>query len=121
MALKIGGLRRFREEVSAALDRGVDRAADYGVDIIEQLAPKDSGDMASTVRKEGEQGTRKRTILVGGIDGKETGKPVDYPPFVEYGTSTSPAQPFFTPGVKAIDIKQETKAEVAALIARCKA
>lgn len=110
MAVKTPGLRRYYREVRKAMDRGVDRAADYAVDLIEQLAPKDEGDLASTARKEGEEGSGRRTVKVGGAEGPN--KFVGYAADVEYGTHISPAQPFFTPAVRAINVKAEVKAEV---------
>jgi HK97 gp10 family phage protein len=113
VTLKKNGLVRFRKEIGAAIDRGVDRAADYVVDLAQQLAPVDEGDLKSTIRKEGEAGSRRRKVKAGGISGPN--KFVDYPAFVEYGTEDSPAQPFMTPAAQAINVGAEVRDEIAAL------
>lgn len=114
MALDKRKLQVLRRGAAAAIDRGVDRAADYGVELADQLAPEDEGDMKATIRKEGEVGSRKRQIVVGGISGPN--KFVDYAEHVEYGTDESPAQPFMHPAADAIDVELEVERELQALI-----
>lgn len=73
--------------------------ADLGDDVADdmrRLAPVDTGDMVSTVRV-GAPSATKIVVRVGGIKGKITGKPVDYVPYVERGTSRMAAQPFMAP------------------------
>ena len=117
MARRINGLQKYRREASERMDKALDRAAHYIADLAQQLAPKDEGDLASTVRVEGEPGTKRRVVKVGGMAGPN--KYVDYAPPVEYGTDTSPAQPFFTPAREAIDVKAEIRAELLALAEEC--
>lgn len=102
MPLKISGLERFRALLPQAMDDGADQTADDLVSLEQQLAPKDTGDLASTVRKEGEPGTARRTVKVGEATGA-SGSYVDYQGHIEYGTAFSEAQPFVAPSVKAID------------------
>lgn len=108
MPLKKTGLERFRREISAAVDRGVENAAGHIADLAEQLVPVDSGDLKSTIRVEGAAGSRRRQVKAGG-------GAVDYAGFVEYGTATSPAQPYMTPAAAAIDVGQEVAREIAKL------
>ncbi len=87
----------------AALDEGADAgelleelAEDIASDM-RRLAPVDEGDMVSTVRVLNYGSKDTRTIAVGGIKGRVTGKLVDYAHFVERGTSKMAAQPFMAP------------------------
>ena len=73
-----------------------DLAEDVASDM-RRLAPVDEGDMVSTVRVLGYGAKDRRTIAVGGIKGKITGKLVDYAHYVERGTSRMAAQPFMAP------------------------
>jgi HK97 gp10 family phage protein len=67
-------------------------------DVMRTLAPVDEGDMVSTIRPHKATLSRVK-IVVGGIRGKVTGKPVNYARFVEQGTSKASAQPFMRPAL----------------------
>jgi len=83
-----------------ATELTADDIAEYAID----SCPVDEGDMRSTIRKthwKKAQGLFARVyVVVGGIKGKITGKQVDYPMYVEYGTSRQRPQPFMRPAVK---------------------
>lgn len=71
-------------------------AEDVAADM-RRLAPVDTGDMVSTIRVLSYGAKKTRSVVVGGIPGKVTGNPVDYPVYVERGTSRMAAQPFMAP------------------------
>lgn len=112
--LNVDRLRRIRAGAPAAVDRGVARGAEYIRDLAQQLAPEDEGDLKSTIRVEGQEGSGKRLVRAGGVSGPN--KFVDYAEHVEYGTADSPAQPFMTPAVKAINVAKEVRAELRKLV-----
>ena len=68
-------------------------------DVMRTLSPVDEGDMVSTIRVLSYGAKDSRTVAVGGIAGKVTGKPVDYVVYVERGTSKMAAQPFMRPAL----------------------
>jgi HK97 gp10 family phage protein len=73
-------------------------ADDVAADMM-KLSPVDEGDMRSTIRVRSYGSKRSRRVVVGGMRGKVTGKPVDYAGYVERGTSKMPAQPFMKPAL----------------------
>lgn len=100
-------------QIAAQLDREMDAAmADTGEDVrnlAEQFAPKLSGDLSRSgkVRKKGE-----------GHYEVSFGEDLTYAVYVEYGTDSSPAQPFLTPAAANIDPLFRAKERIAALIQR---
>lgn len=74
--------------------------ADERVDAMKVIAPVDDGDMRETIRVTNVSRAKLRVrITAGGMLGPVTGKPVDYPHFVERGTSKMAAQPFMRPAL----------------------
>lgn len=65
--------------------------------VASHLAPVDEGDLAASIEAQEPIGDSVR-VNVGGA-GKVTGKPVDYPVFVEEGTSKMEAQPYMKPAL----------------------
>jgi HK97 gp10 family phage protein len=91
-------LTQFHPRIDAAgvqkrIDRVVDETADEVVKIAQDIAPRDTGAMADSIRKEEVAGGK---MVVVGDDDKIT-----YPPFVEFGTVYQEAQPFLRPAVNA--------------------
>lgn len=62
-----------------------------------RLAPVDEGDLAASIEAQEPIDDSVR-VNVGG-EGKVTGKTVDYPVFVEEGTSRMAAQPYMKPAL----------------------
>jgi len=90
--------------INAAAVAATELTTDDIVEYAFQSCPVDTGDMRSTIRKthwKKAGGLFARVyVVVGGIRGKITGKMVDYPMYVEYGTSRQRPQPFIRPSVK---------------------
>jgi HK97 gp10 family phage protein len=97
---------QLEQELNAALG---ETANDIG-DLAQQLAPKDTGDLAASedVRPDGN----------GWIVSFGRGLPDIRAIAQEYGTDTQPAQPYLTPAAEAIDPLFRAKARIAALIAK---
>jgi len=119
MALKKAGLTRFRNEIGAAVDRGVEIGAGYIADLASQLAPYDADadhkHLNQSIVVRGAKGSRKRQVVAG------VGLPDIRAIAQEYGTVDSAAQPYLTPAAEAIDIKAEVKREIDALIRKSRA
>jgi hypothetical protein len=88
-------------QIARAVDAGTWQAADYVRDIEAQIAPKDTGDLASTPRVEPARGSGDGTyrVLAGGIPGKKTGRLVTYAEFVEED------QPFASVALREVNLK----------------
>lgn len=114
MTLRKNNLTALRRGLNGAIDRGVERGAGHIKDLAQQLCPVDEGDLKSTIRVEGEGGSRRRQVKAGGISGPN--KYVNYAPYVEYGTARSPAQPFMHPAADAIDVGAEVQIEIRSLL-----
>lgn len=101
------GLKRFRAQLDAAIDRGAARGAGMIASLARELVPVDEGDLRDTIRVQPEPGTGKGqyTVAAGSKD-------VRYPAFVEFGTVDSPAQPYMRPATDAIDVPAEIAAEL---------
>jgi len=119
MALKKAGLTRFRNEIGAAVDRGVETGAGYIADLAGQLAPYDAEanhkHLNESIEVRGVKGSRKRQVVAG------VGLPDARAIFQEYGTDVSEAQPYLTPAAEAIDVKREVKREIDLLIRKSRA
>lgn len=102
-----------------------DQAAQEILDLAVQLCPVDTGSLQQSGRVEenvpedlmDEEGLsympRRRVAVIfggdedyylgGGRENRQPGvRPVDYGPYVEYGTAISPAQPFLTPAAEQV-------------------
>ena len=112
MALKMTGLTTFRKGIDAAIDRGTFRAAGYVAGIAADLSPVDEGDLRSSARVEPDaaDGGAVYTVRSGGIDGPNK--------FVDYAAYVEADQPFFSPAVRAVSVKQEVQAELRDLAKR---
>lgn len=101
------GLKRFRAQLDAAIDRGAARGGQMIVDLAKEIVPVASGDLRDSIRLQPQAGSGKGvyTVAVGNKD-------VDYAAYVEYGTVDSPAQPFLRPATDAIDVPAEIAAEL---------
>lgn len=91
-----------RREIAAA----VDRSADELVDAAKHLAPVDDGDLRDSVRKEPGPTALARVVTAGGPTTTRTvregsGVDYDYALAAEFGTSETPAQPFFWPAYRS--------------------
>ena len=117
MALKKAGLVRFRREIGAACDRGVETAAGYVADLASQLAPYDAAadhkHLNESIVVRGAKGSRKRQVVAG--DGL-AGYPRDCAGVWHRRQS---AQPYLTPAAEAIDVKREVAQEIAKLREEC--
>jgi hypothetical protein len=109
MPLKMNGLTRFRKGVDAAIDRGTFRAAGYMAGLVGDLSPVDEGDLRSSARVEPDaaNGGAVYAVKSGGVDGPNK--------FVDYAAYVEDDQPFFDPARRAINVKAEIQAELAAL------
>lgn len=105
MALNLRGLQSFRAGLPDAIDAGAKQAADYVGDLAQQLAPEKTGALKAS--KDVQPGGKPGSYVV------SFGVP--YAAFVEYGTYASPAQPYLTPALKAINVKVEIKKAIQAL------
>ena len=110
MPVKKANLVRVRRELNLAVDRGVERGATMICDLAGQLAPRDTGALSQSGVVEGAAGSRRRKVVFG------RGLPDQRAIFQEYGTRTSPAQPYLHPAANAIDVRAEVQAEVRALL-----
>lgn len=68
-------------------------------DAAKGISPVDEGDMRETIRTADSPRRLAIRVVVGGMPGPVTGKPVDYAHFVERGTSKMSAQPFMRPAL----------------------
>jgi HK97 gp10 family phage protein len=116
MAVKKAGLQRFRREIGAAIDEGVEIAAGYVADLASQLAPYDADadhkHLNESIEVQGTTGSRKRKVVAG------VGLPDIRAIAQEYGTDVQPAQPYLTPAAEAIDVKKEIKQAIGRLAKR---
>lgn len=95
----VANLHAYERNVGAAVRAAVRRAGADVEDLAKQLAPVDTGRLRSSIRTEySEGGLTFRTIS----DPAAFPSGRYYAPFVEFGTSRSPAQPFLFPAFEAI-------------------
>ena len=112
MALKLDTLRALKGRIPQAIDRGTARAAGMIRDLAVQLAPEDEGDLKATGRVEPAPGAGAGVYTIVFGDASGPNKFVDYAAYVEYGTADSPAQPFLTPAVHAVNLAAEIAKEL---------
>jgi HK97 gp10 family phage protein len=111
----------LRRGLAPAIERGLERASVRGVALARQRVPVDTSALQRTIRSEGpeRQGDAVTyTILAGDPSATRPndGQPVTYAPFIEWGTSRSPAQPFMTPMARELRPEQDVRDEVARAI-----
>lgn len=92
------------DAVIAVADAALDHATDEIVAEQKRLAPKNTGALAASIRKE-KRGPLSYVIKAGGsLTTREaragSGKAYDYAMGQEFGNHHSPAQPFFFPGYR---------------------
>lgn len=92
-------VRIFEAGLAAILDGPVDREVDRRAQQVlaraDRYVPVDSGALRSTGRVRKPR-PRVREVVYGGTDG------VDYPLYVELGTSRMPAQPYLRPAIDGL-------------------
>lgn len=104
-------LQAIRAGLSRAIDQGMQAAATHVGDLAQQLAPEDTGDLKQSKVVEQVAPGRWRVSFGRGLpDIRAVAQ--------EYGTRSSPAQPYLTPAAEQIDADLEVGKAVAALIAR---
>lgn len=106
VSVKLAGLRTLSAQTNEAINRGVARAAHLTADLAKQLAPVDTGKLRDSIHVEQGAGPADWEVVAG----------VEYAQWVEYGTAVSPAQPFLTPAMEAIDVELEIKRELQRII-----
>ena len=82
-------------EIRRRSDNMVERLAELAAADMRRTAPVDTGDMVETIRVEKEE-DQVRLVKCGGV-AASSGEMVDYPVYVELGTSRMAAQPFMRP------------------------
>lgn len=100
----VANLHAFERGVGENVRAAVRRAGEDVEDLAKQLVPVDTGRLRSSIRT---------TYSDGGLTFR-TLSDVEYAPFVEFGTSRSPAQPFLFPAFEAI--RPHFQADVSAAI-----
>lgn len=104
-------LLAIRNGLQAAINEGLGQAATHVGDLAQQLAPVDTGELRDSKIVEQVGPSRWRVSFGRGLpDVRAVAQ--------EYGTRTSPAQPYLTPAAEQIDEDVEVGKAVAALIAR---
>lgn len=102
MSVNTAGLDRIRAGIEGAIERGVVRGANLIADLAQQLAPVDTGALRDSIHVEDGSHALARRIVAD----------TSYAAYVEYGTATSPAQPYMTPAKEQINVQQEVADEV---------
>lgn len=90
MALR-SNIATFRAGLSAAIDQGVDAAAEQVATVERSTVPVDTGALRASIEVFGAAGSGERVV--------SAGQSLDYAVFVEYG-GRGPAQPFVTPAAE---------------------
>lgn len=108
--------RRLKAIPKAARDAvqpDLDKSTAELVDRMRSLAPKDSGDLKDSIHSEHGDTELQRKVIAG--DGEAF-----YGRWVEFGTSDTPAQPFFYPAYRLLKkrIQNRLKRSVAKAIKR---
>ena len=114
MPLNLRGLQTFRSGLPDAIDAGAKQAAAYVADLAAELAPEDTGALKASIHADPDAPAGVGRVVAGG-DG------IDYAGYVEYGTQHSPAQPYLTPALRAINVKTEIKKAIQDLVTRSRA
>ena len=104
-------LLAIRDGLPQAINQGIQAAAEHIGDLAQQLAPFDTGELRDSKVVEQVGPSRWRVSFGRGLpDIRAVAQ--------EYGTRSSPAQPYLTPAAEQIDVDIEVGKAVAALIAR---
>lgn len=91
--------RSFLNAIEEDVDAALLQTAEDITDLTKQLAPVDTGDLRDSYTWEKAE-DKERTYYIGSNPYRgvyRRGHPTTYGPYVEFGTSRSPAQPHFTP------------------------
>lgn len=83
--------------VNDAIDHALDRIGDRAVELAQNLATIDTGNMRASLTH---QRYDEQTEIVGTSNQQAPYKPVDYAPYVELGTRRQRAQPFLRPAIE---------------------
>lgn len=105
------GLLAIRAGLKDAIDQGLGQAAAHIGDLAQQLAPVDTGALKDSKVVERVAPGQWRVSFGRGLPDIRAAAQ-------EYGTRTSPAQPYLTPASAQIDVDVEVGKAVAALITR---
>ncbi|WP_020185065.1 HK97-gp10 family putative phage morphogenesis protein [Methylopila sp. 73B] len=94
-------LKTIPAQVKAEVAKALDKAADEMASGAKALAPEgETGDLETSIRVEAGPDELSRTVVAGGAA-------VDYPTFVEFGTPTADAEPFFWPAFRLLRKRRE--------------
>lgn len=94
----VANLHAYSRSVGTAVRAAVRQGGEDVEDLARQLAPVDTGRLRASIRTEYSEGGL--TFRTGCEPAAFPG--TYYPPFVEFGTSVSPAQPFLFPAFEAV-------------------
>ena len=83
--------------VKDAIDQALDRMGDRAVELAQNLATVDTGNMRASLTH---QRYDEQTEIVGTSNQQAPYKPVEYAPYVELGTRRQRAQPFLRPAIE---------------------
>ena len=83
--------------VKAAKAESLSQMGDFAVQMAQNYAPVDTGNMRGSIKHEKED---EDTEIYGTSNDQARLKPVDYAPYVELGTSRMRAQPFIRPAAE---------------------
>jgi HK97 gp10 family phage protein len=96
----VSKLAALEKAMDTGAKRGVAEQADRAATDAESMVPVDSGALAGTIRTE--QSEMSASVVAGDDS-------IDYPGYVEFGTSRTPAQPFMRPAADRQGNEAESK------------
>src|SRR5262245_43990163 len=105
-------LVKLRNATAAEVRKGVAKGAELIVGEQRRLVPIDEGDLRVSIDWifQAQAANQTKAIIFAG------GAKAPYAPYVEFGTSSAPAQPFFFPGYRVM--RRRAKAAIAAEVRR---
>lgn len=100
-------LKRMPAEAKAEIGKALNEGADRVVTLARSLAPRDSGDLVSSIRKQPGRHELAIDVVAGGQQTMRevregSGVYYDYAMAQEFGTENHPANPFFYPAWRAL-------------------
>ena len=111
-------LAEIQSHLGLEVVEGLDEVADKIVGDAKELCPVDTGALQRSIRKEKELRslyafTYTIGVAAGGhVKNPRTGREVDYVAHVEFGTSTTPPQPFMGPAI------EKSRAEIRRILSK---
>lgn len=94
-AIRADLLKRIPAQVQAEVAKAVDKSADEMAAAARTLAPEATGELAGTIRVEAGPDNLSRSVVAGDED-------AGHGTFVEFGTPTADAEPFFWPAFRLL-------------------